>query len=190
MIHSTKNDQHWSFWYQWWSDHQDQDFFEEIGLLRPERLQRPPRSMRLQRFLRPEKSLLRSSKSSRFLISIIWGLNYLKFVFSLSPRSSNCIKSGRKTLYYCSQPNLFRPSTGIGSVTQNMSNYETCAHAQRPVAGLLTHADSTTVSPLIHPFLTPPSHGLRTPRDSFFLNPKLLGLGSDKLVQKCLGHLG
>ena len=42
-------------------------FFEEIGLLRPERKQRPPRSMRLQRFLRPGKSLLRSSKSSRIL---------------------------------------------------------------------------------------------------------------------------
>ena len=36
-------------------------FFEEIGLFRPEKLQRPPRSMRLQRFLRPGKSILRSS---------------------------------------------------------------------------------------------------------------------------------
>jgi hypothetical protein len=46
-------------------------FFDKIGLLRPVRLQRPPRSMRLQRFLRPEKSLLMSSKSSRLLNSII-----------------------------------------------------------------------------------------------------------------------
>ena len=25
MIHSTKKDQYWSFWYHWWSNHQDQD---------------------------------------------------------------------------------------------------------------------------------------------------------------------
>ena len=49
-------------------------FFDEIGLkrlLRPVRLQRPLRSMRLKRFLRPGKSLLRTSESSRFLNSII-----------------------------------------------------------------------------------------------------------------------
>ena len=27
MIHSTKNDQYWLFWCQWWSDHQDQNLF-------------------------------------------------------------------------------------------------------------------------------------------------------------------
>ena len=27
MIHSTKNNQFWLFWCQWWSEHQDQDFF-------------------------------------------------------------------------------------------------------------------------------------------------------------------
>ena len=27
MIHSTKDDQYWSFWCQWWSDHQDQEVF-------------------------------------------------------------------------------------------------------------------------------------------------------------------
>ena len=44
-------------------------FLEEIGLLRLlrlVRLQRPPRSMRLKRFARAGKSLMRSSKSSRF----------------------------------------------------------------------------------------------------------------------------
>jgi hypothetical protein len=46
-------------------------FFEQIGPLRPLRLQRLPRSMRLQRFLRSGKTLMRSSKSSRFLNSII-----------------------------------------------------------------------------------------------------------------------
>tara|TARA_B100000780_G_scaffold44059_1_gene27374 strand:+ start:279 stop:485 length:207 start_codon:yes stop_codon:yes gene_type:complete len=49
-------------------------FFEEIGLLRllrPVRLQRPPRSMRPKRVPRAGKSLLRSSKSSRFLNSIV-----------------------------------------------------------------------------------------------------------------------
>ena len=49
-------------------------FFEEIGpkrLLRPVSLQRPLRSMRLERFLRPGKSLLRTSESSLFLNSII-----------------------------------------------------------------------------------------------------------------------
>jgi hypothetical protein len=45
-------------------------FFEIIRLLRPMRLQRPLRSMRLQWFLRPGKSLLRTSESSRFLNSI------------------------------------------------------------------------------------------------------------------------
>ena len=51
--------------------------FEENGLkrlLRPVRLQSPLRSMRLERFLRPEKSLLRTLETSRFLNSIIWGL--------------------------------------------------------------------------------------------------------------------
>ena len=54
--------------------------FEKIGLqrlFRPVRLQRPLRplrSMRLEWFLRPEKSLLRTSESSRFLNSIILGL--------------------------------------------------------------------------------------------------------------------
>ena len=49
-------------------------FFEEIGLKRlsrPVRLQRLLRSMRLERFFRPRKSLLRTSLSFRFLISII-----------------------------------------------------------------------------------------------------------------------
>jgi hypothetical protein len=46
-------------------------FFEEIRLFLLVRLQRPPRSMRLQRFLRPEKSQLRSSKSSMIHNSII-----------------------------------------------------------------------------------------------------------------------
>ena len=43
---------------------------EEIGLqrlLRPVRLQKPMRSMMLQRFLKAGKSLLKTSKSSRFL---------------------------------------------------------------------------------------------------------------------------
>ena len=40
-------------------------FLEEIGL------QRPVRSMRLERFLRPGKSLLRTSESSLFLNSMI-----------------------------------------------------------------------------------------------------------------------
>jgi hypothetical protein len=42
-------------------------FFEKIGLkrlLKPMRLQRPMRSMRLQWFLRPGKSLSRTSESS------------------------------------------------------------------------------------------------------------------------------
>jgi hypothetical protein len=49
-------------------------FFEEIGLqrlLRLVRLQRPLRSMRLPRFLRPGKSLLRTSELSRFFNSLI-----------------------------------------------------------------------------------------------------------------------
>ena len=54
-------------------------FFEEIGLLRPVRLQRPLRSMSLERFLRPGKSLLRTSELSRFLNSIIWVLKSLDF---------------------------------------------------------------------------------------------------------------
>jgi hypothetical protein len=61
MIHSTKNYRYWLFWCQWWSDHQDQEvFFADIGLKRPVRLQRPLRSKRLERFLRPGKSLLRT----------------------------------------------------------------------------------------------------------------------------------
>ena len=56
--------------------------FEEIGLqrlLRPLRLQRLPRSMRLQRFLRTGKAPIRSSRSFRFLNSLIWELISLYF---------------------------------------------------------------------------------------------------------------
>ena len=54
-------------------------FCEEISierLVRPVRLQRPLRSIRLKRFLMPGKSLLRASESSRFLNSLIWGLYF------------------------------------------------------------------------------------------------------------------
>ena len=57
-------------------------YFGEIGLLRLVRLvrlQRPLRSIRLGRFLRPWKSLLRTSELSRFLNSIIWVLISLYF---------------------------------------------------------------------------------------------------------------
>jgi hypothetical protein len=47
-------------------------FFDEIGLLRPVRLQRPLRLIRLEIFLRPEKSLPRTLELSRILNSIIW----------------------------------------------------------------------------------------------------------------------
>ena len=79
MIDSTKRDQYWSFWCQEWSDHHDQEVFEDIWLLRPMRLQRPQRSMWLERFLRPGKSLPRTSECSRFLNSIIWVLISLYF---------------------------------------------------------------------------------------------------------------
>jgi hypothetical protein len=49
MIHSAKREQYWSFWF----NYQDQEVIDEIGLyrlLRPVRLQRPIRSMRLQSF--------------------------------------------------------------------------------------------------------------------------------------------
>ena len=42
-------------------------------------MQRPLKSMRLERFLRPVKSLLWTSESSRFLNSIILGLILLYF---------------------------------------------------------------------------------------------------------------
>ena len=57
-------------------------FFEEIGLQRlsrPVSLERPLRSMRVERFPRPGKSLLRTSESSRFLNLIIYGLISLSF---------------------------------------------------------------------------------------------------------------
>ena len=47
-------------------------FFEEIVLMRPVRLQAPLRSIRLEMFFRPEKSLLRTLELSRILNSIIW----------------------------------------------------------------------------------------------------------------------
>ena len=53
--------------------------FGEIGLFRSVRLQRPLRSIRLERFLRPRKSLLRTSELSRILNSIIWVLISLYF---------------------------------------------------------------------------------------------------------------
>ena len=53
--------------------------FEEIGLMRPVRFQRPLRSMMLERFLRPGKSQLWTSESSRFLNLMILGLISLYF---------------------------------------------------------------------------------------------------------------
>ena len=73
-------------------------FFEEIGLqrlLRLVRLQRPLRSMRLPRFLRPGKSLLRTSESSMFMNWIIWGLislyfDVLKKIFFWQNHENSC----------------------------------------------------------------------------------------------------
>ena len=75
-------------WFFWWSilqkrtgighfdaidDQRIRKFFEEVGLLRPVRLQRLLKSMKLQRFLRPGKSQLMTSESSWILQSLIWG---------------------------------------------------------------------------------------------------------------------
>ena len=81
MNHSTKNEQYWSFWCHWWSNHRNQEVFGKIKLLRPMRLQRPLRSIRLQWLLRPGEISMRTSDSSWFLNSIFWGLKYLSLVF-------------------------------------------------------------------------------------------------------------
>ena len=91
-------------------DHQTiriRKFFEEImllRLLRPVRLQRPPRSMRLHRLLRPGKSQLRSSKSSRFLNLIIWELCY-QFILMFWRPASLCYFS-KNWLMQLKCPNL------------------------------------------------------------------------------------
>ena len=46
-------------------------FFEEIGLLRPVRLQRPLRSMRPERFLRPGKSKEYPEYVGHFLLEFL-----------------------------------------------------------------------------------------------------------------------
>ena len=76
----TVRGQYWSFWCQGWSNHQDQEVlwwnraFEAVEAIW---LQRPMRSMRLQRFLKAGKSQIKTSESFRFLNSAYFDVFFM-----------------------------------------------------------------------------------------------------------------
>ena len=76
MIDAMKRGQYWSFWCQEWSNHQDQDViwwnraFEAVEVIVVAEADEVKEAAEV---LRPEKSLLRTSESSRFLNSdLFW----------------------------------------------------------------------------------------------------------------------
>ena len=83
MIHSTKMDQHWSFWCQGWSNHQDQEVLwwnraseavEAIEVAEADEV------IEAAEVLKPGKSLMRTSESSRFWFSaLFWCFEKIKF---------------------------------------------------------------------------------------------------------------
>ena len=65
MIHSLKRDQYWSFWHQGWSDHQVQEVLwwnEAVEVIEATEV---IEVIEAAEVLRPGKSLLRTSESSR-----------------------------------------------------------------------------------------------------------------------------
>ena len=88
MNHSTKNDQYWSFWCHWWSNHLHQDIFwenkavEAVEAVEANEVAETTEVNEAAVFSKAAvKSLLRNSESSWFLNSIIWGLQYFSLVF-------------------------------------------------------------------------------------------------------------
>ena len=75
MIHSAKKDQYWSFWWQGWSNYKYQEVLwwnraVEVGEAREAReVAEADEANEVAEVVRPRKSLLRTSESSRLLNS-------------------------------------------------------------------------------------------------------------------------
>ena len=80
MIHSTKNDQYWLFWCQWWSDHQDQNYFWGNWHLEAVEAAEVAKAAEINEAGEVSKGLKNHycglQKSSRFLNPIFWGLYF------------------------------------------------------------------------------------------------------------------
>ena len=76
MIHSTKRGQYWSFWCQGWSNNQDQEVFwwnRALEAVEASEVAEDHEVNEAAEVLGPEKSLLRTSESSRSLnSSLFW----------------------------------------------------------------------------------------------------------------------
>ena len=68
----TKRDQYWSFWYQWWSNHQVQEVLWWNGALEAVCANEAAEVNETVEVLRPRKSLQRTPESSRFLNSALF----------------------------------------------------------------------------------------------------------------------
>ena len=80
MIHSTKNDQYWLFWCQWWSDPQDQNLFWGNWHLEAVEATEVAEAAEINEAGEVSKGLKNHycglQKSSRFLNPIFWGLYF------------------------------------------------------------------------------------------------------------------
>jgi hypothetical protein len=81
MIHSTKNDQYWSFWCQWWSNHQDQEVFCGNRAVEADEASEATEAAKVNEAAEVCKAWKITTESSRFLKSIIWRLKALILVF-------------------------------------------------------------------------------------------------------------
>ena len=75
MIHSTKRGQDWSFWGRYDPTIRIRKFFEELALKRPGEAREVAEADEFNavvEVIRPGKSLLRTSESSRFLNSALF----------------------------------------------------------------------------------------------------------------------
>ena len=81
MIQSTKNDQYWSFWCQWWPNHQDQEVFWGNMAVEAVEASEVAEATEVNEAAEVCKAWKITTESSRFLKSIIWGLILLILVF-------------------------------------------------------------------------------------------------------------
>ena len=84
MIHSTKRDEYWSFWYQEWSNHQNQDNFwwnEAVEVIEAIKVVEAVEVIEAAEVLRSEKSLFRPPKSFRVLnLAFFWWNEAVKVI--------------------------------------------------------------------------------------------------------------
>ena len=81
-IQSTTRDLCWSFWWQRWSNNQDQEVFWEkraVEAVEASKVAEDTEVNEAAEVFKAWKSLLRTAELSRFFSSVIWGLKSLNF---------------------------------------------------------------------------------------------------------------